>query len=332
MGLMVATAAVLATGRPRAVPVHRFSTAALGARVSIALYGLDDAEARRLAGSLVDELLRLEAIFTLHRPDAPLVRLAREGRLALPPPELLEALALARLLYEESEGAFDPTVQPLYTTLARLAGAGELDDPLRVAHALDGAWGAVGFGRVDVTPTAVRLPPDAALTLDGIAQGVITDRLAASLQRQGLGFALLDCGELRALGPPPGDEAFAVALRSGGRLRLRDEALAVSAPAATRFDVAGRWHHILDPRTGRPARGIRRAVVRAETAALADGLATALCVLEPEAGRALAARFGAWARIETVDGRIYETGTARRWRVAATMRSAISGRRPTGPV
>ncbi len=332
LGLLAAAPVAVMAGWPAAPAVHRFETVALGTRVQVWLYGLEEAAAAALARELFDELLRLEAIFTLHREDAPLVRLARTGELREPPPELLELLALCRRLHHASAGAFDPTVQPLYAALAGLARARALADPRRVAATLDVLGGLLGFTRVVVEPRCIRLPPGAALTLNGIAQGYIADRLAARLEAAGLGFALIDSGELRALGPPREQAPFEVALRAGGRWRLRAGALAVSAPAATRFDPAGRYHHILDPLSLRPARGIRRAVVAAESAALADGLATALCVLDPDAGLDLARRFDARAQILTTDRRRYHTGARRMVPAAAITSAATSGRVPTGPV
>ena len=71
-------------------------------------------------------------------------------------------------------------------------------------------------------------------------------------------------------------------------IRLRDRALATSAPLGTTFDQAGRFGPIIDPRTGRPATGGHTVTVEAKTAAVADALSTAFCLMpEPAIRQAL---------------------------------------------
>jgi thiamine biosynthesis lipoprotein len=75
---------------------------------------------------------------------------------------------------------------------------------------------------------------------------------------------------------------------------LRDQALASSAPLGTVFDAAGTAGHILDPRSGATARPRFRLVsVTAPSAALADGLSTALCLMDRPQIDATLARFPA---------------------------------------
>jgi thiamine biosynthesis lipoprotein len=124
-----------------------------------------------------------------------------------------------------------------------------------------------------------------ALTLNGIAQGYVADRVAALLRAEGLTDVLVNTGEMRALGGHPDGGAWPVSFDDGrgrpaGSMELRDAALASSAPLGTAFDAEGRVGHILDPRSGRPAASAWRLVsVTARTAALADGLSTALCLM-----------------------------------------------------
>ena len=127
-----------------------------------------------------------------------------------------------------------------------------------------------------------------ALTLNGIAQGYIADRVAALLRAEGLTDVLVNSGELRALGGNPDGGAWPVTFDGGsgkpaGSMDLRDAALASSAPLGTAFDAEGRVGHILDPRSGQPAAPAWRLVsVVARTAALADGLSTAFCLMSRE--------------------------------------------------
>src|SRR5690606_25361324 len=90
---------------------------ALGAPASITLVHPDRAHARATLQACVAEIDRLESIFSLYRPHSALVRLNRAGMLDRPPQELVELLSFGMSLARLSDGAFDPTVQPLYRLL-----------------------------------------------------------------------------------------------------------------------------------------------------------------------------------------------------------------------
>ncbi|WP_170369490.1 FAD:protein FMN transferase [Ruegeria arenilitoris] len=255
----------------RAAPVARWRGTALGAPASLQLGGLSNAQAALIIAALEAELDRLENIFSLYRPDSQLSRLNRDGTLTAPAPELLQVLTQSAALHDATGGAFDPTVQPLWMALA----SGAPDAEVERSRAL------VGWQGVSVSAEAIRLPHPgrAALTLNGIAQGAVTDRIAALLRAQGLTDVLVDMGEIAAIGSRDDGSDWRVGLAGPEgvtrRIELRDRAVATSAPDATQ--LAGRHGHILGPQ-GQPVR--HRAVsVSAPDAALADGLSTALCLL-----------------------------------------------------
>jgi FAD:protein FMN transferase len=264
-------------------PVATWRGLALGAGASITLAGLDQAQAAPLFEAVTAELTRLEDIFSLFRANSALSRLNRDGELAAPPAEMLEILSLANALNTHTGGAFDPTVQPLWTLYAKAAVRGQTPDAAQItaARARTG-W---RFVRYDAARIALARP-GMGLTLNGIAQGYITDRIAGLLRTAGLQNVLVDMGEIRALGQRPGGGAWRVGLAdpAGGVLdrpvSLSGRALATSAPGATVLDAAGRIGHIFDPRTGQPGGVWRQVSVSADRAALADGLATASCLLE----------------------------------------------------
>lgn len=272
---------------------------ALGAPASITLVHPDRAHARTTLQACVSEIDRLESIFSLYRPQSALARLNRDGMLAQPPQELVELLSFGLALARASEGAFDPTVQPLYRLLAghfaRPGAAPAGPDARQVGRAL----ASVGHQHVELEAGLVRLHrPGMAITLNGIAQGFITDRVGALLRRAGFDDVLVDVGEALALGrgPDGGPWRAGVAdpLGRGGSLFELDigeapgtlPALATSAGSGTPFGDAG-LHHILDPRTGTSASHHAGVTVAAPRATLADGLSTALSVLAPDRAKAL---------------------------------------------
>lgn len=273
-------------GRARAgetAALHRWQGVALGARASLLLHHRDAAAARRMVARALAEMERLERVFSLYRADSALVALNSEGRLANPPLDLVDLLARARLWHKLSDGAFDVTVQPLWECYRRhfeVAGAAPGGPP---PEALARARALVDGADVQAGPREVRLArPGMALTLNGIAQGYIADRVADLLRAEGLEQVLIDLGEMVVLGLHPEGRPWRVALAHGrseaGALDLTDRALATSAPGALTFDAGGRYHHLFDPARGAPAKSVASASVVARRACDADALSTALAV------------------------------------------------------
>ena len=133
--------------------------------------------------------------------------------------------------------------------------------------------------------------PGVELNLGAIGKGYAVGRIAAHLRQAGVAQALVSAGDssVEAVGAPPG--GWPIALRgqdASARLWLTDGALATSGAGEQGFEHDGvRLGHVLDPRTGWPARGVSRVTVVAPDAADADALATAFFV----GGPALAARY-----------------------------------------
>lgn len=277
-----------APGRPRAEATRRWRGTALGARAEIAVAHADPAEAERLIARARAEVRRLEGVFSLHLADSALARLNAQGRLAAPPFELVELLGRARRIHAATEGAFDPTVQPLWAHY-RDRALGRTPD-----RALADARARVGLQGVRADARAVAFDrPGMALTLNGIAQGAITDRVADLFRAAGLS-CLVSLGEQRALGRSPDGDPWTARVPgsdagAGAGIPLQDQALAVSDPAALSL---GPVPHILDPRTGGPADTARRVAVRAPRAADADGFSTAFALLPAATARAVATRAG----------------------------------------
>ncbi|MFQ8433597.1 FAD:protein FMN transferase [Amaricoccus sp. W119] len=247
---------------------------ALGAPATLVLHHDDRPAAERLVAACVAELDRLEGILSLYRADSALSELNRVGALAVPPPELVAILRDCQTFHALTAGAFDPTVQPLWHLYARhfQSGGGPEGPPVATIAA---ARGLVGLDAVRVGAARVAFGrPGMALTLNGIAQGWITDRVVDRLRAAGVTSTLVDMGEIRGLGGP-----WEVGVAgSPAMLELTDRAVATSAPAGFAFDAPGRFTHLIDPRTGATPAPFSRVTVTAATAAEADALSTALAL------------------------------------------------------
>lgn len=280
--LSIAAASAATPALALDAPVAMWKGRAMGAAVSMKLAGLDADAAAPVFAAVEQELVRLENIFSLYRTESQISRLNRDGGLKAPAPELLQVLSLSDRLHGASGGVFDPTIQPLWIAMAQ----GETGQKLDAARKLVG-WDGVQFDTASVTLRE----KGQALTLNGIAQGFITDQIAALLKRHGMRDVLLDMGEVTALGSAPQGRDWKVGVIDANaqivkRLQLRDRALSTSAPMGTALGEAG---HILGPQ-GQAAQH-ELISVSAPNAAVADGLSTALCLVDAATGAALVDAF-----------------------------------------
>jgi len=290
-------AAVLSGASP--ATSHRWRGVVLGASASLVLVHEDPVEARRIIAACLAEIARLERIFSLYRNDTALVRLNRDGALDAPPADLLRLLSLARRIHQASGGAFDPTVQPLWRLYAEHFAQANADPAGPSSDAIAAARRHVGFDQVALVPGRITLGrPGMALTLNGVAQGYIADRVAALMRSRGVADTLIDMGELRALGRHGSGRPWRAGIadpRQPGRtvasFDLNEGALATSGDYGTRFDRAGRFTHILDPRSGCPARHHRSVSVAAGSAALADALSTGMFAMRVSDGHRMLKKF-----------------------------------------
>jgi len=198
-----------------------------------------------------------------------------------------------------TDGAFDPTVGPLVelwgfgpTRHSRVPTAGDIAK----------ARTRVGWRKLELRaqPPALRkTQPDVAIDLSGIAKGYAVDKMVELLRARGLTNALAQVGgETFGLGKPAPGRGWRVGieqpLEQGGGVweivELSDRALSTSGHTRNfRLLNGHRHHHLIDPRSATPATHKADSVsVIAATATEADALATALFVLGPEDGPALA--------------------------------------------
>ncbi len=268
--MSAACAAFPAVASP--APAAHWRGVALGAEASLRLEGLTDAQAAPIIAAVEAEVSRLENIFSLYRPDSELSRLNRDGYLPSPAPELLNVLSLCSALHKATGGVFDPTIQPVWSAFSSGANPSDI-------HA---AQSSVGWDRVSVKTDVIRLPQPglSALTLNGIAQGAITDRISALLSSHGLRDVLVNMGEISALGQRGFGQDWRVGL-AGPKgevqktIELRDRAVATSDTNSVMLtDAQG---HILDPKGNISPKKV--VSVSAPSGAIADGLSTALCLV-----------------------------------------------------
>ncbi len=292
---------------------HLWRGEALGAEASLTLWHPDPARAQRMIGLALGEIERLEKIFSLFRPDSELARLNRDGAVDRPSADLRLLLEHSQRVGALSGGAFDITVQPLWDLYAAHFGANpdaqDGPDPRRIEAAL----ARVDYRAIDVGPARAEFArPGMTATMNGIAQGYITDRIADMMRDDGFDQVIVELGEIRTLGSHPEGRPWRVGIKDprapteiARTIDVANQAVATSGGYGTGFDASGRHHHIFDPATGTSARRYLDVTVIGPRATAADALSTALFVApEARAEPLVAAYPGMYALVTGLDGSV----------------------------
>ena len=202
-------------------------------------------------------------------------------------------------------------MQPLWQLYAAHFAANPDDVAGPPVHRIEAARRRVDYRAVAMDgPRVGFLRPGMAVTLNGIAQGYITDRVAELLRAAGFASVLVQLGETVAGAPRSEGRPWRVGIpdpfapdRVLETLDAVEVAIATSSGRATRFDAAGRHHHLFDPATGRSADRYASVTVVAARATAADALSTALAVASPAAAPHLLREADAAALFVAADAR-----------------------------
>lgn len=291
--------------------LHSWRGVALGADAMLQLNHPDPVAAQRLIERALADVHRLERVFSLYREDSSIRRLNASGNLDDPPTDLVRILAESEEYSRATGGMFDISVQPLWDLYAAHFTRNDADANGPPAEAIAAALAHVDHGSIDSDARRVQLRrAGMGITLNGIAQGYITDRVAEILLASGVDRALVDMGETRALGERPSGGPWLVGLedpRDPGQIAetipVRDRAVATSGGYGTQFDAAGRFNHLFDPRNGATSDLYLAVSVVAPTATMADALSTAFSLMPLEDTQRVVERYNIRAHFVLRDGR-----------------------------
>lgn len=264
---------------------------ALGTNVKITVFHPEATVVNQAIDAALEKIEHVEQLMSLYRSDSQLSLLNRRGVLRHPHPDLVAVLNQAAKLSQRTRGAFDVSVQPLwklYTNSAR-------DKSLPTETELEKILQRIGWQHIRIEPDMIYLDrAGMQITLNGLAQGLAADLAQQALKERGIEHALIDAGELNAMGSPARKDSWHIAIQHHrqqseriAKTGLQDRCLSTSGDYATRFSADYRHHHLLDPRTGLSPAKLASVSVAAPSALEADALSTAIFILGPEQGREL---------------------------------------------
>ena len=253
-----------------------------GSSLSLQVAHKDKALGQLALDTAVADIRHVEAQMSLFNPMSALSQLNRQGFLAQPHPDLLKILTISKTISEKSQGAFDVTVQPLWSAFSKAQAGGLLPTPKAVAVARR----HTGWQFVHLSPQLIRFArPHMTITLNGIAQGFAADLVKAHWRAMGIEHALINTGEWAALGKPqtPGDWHLGIADPRDAQkivktIALHGRCVASSADSQTYFSPDLTHHHIFDPHTGYSPTELASVTVAADTCTLADALTKVMFV------------------------------------------------------
>lgn len=288
---------------------YRYAEIRMGVAVQIIVYAPSDGAARAGCRAAFDRLEAIEQIASDYRPSSELMQLVghQPGQPVPLSDELWTLLSRSQALAAQTNGAFDVTVGPL----VQLWRSARRTHTLPNQVDLDEALTRCGYEKLQLDPetrTASLAVAGMRLDLGGIAKGYGADEALAVLRSHGLDHALVQAGGEAVVGAaPPGLAGWRLELPAPDDeepvvIALHDAAVASSGDTQQYVEFDGvRYSHIVDPQTGLGLTTRAMAVVVAPDGLTADSLATAACVLGPQAGtELLAATAGVSGRVFTL--------------------------------
>ena len=261
--------------------LYTFEFYALGSDCTLQLFGEQRSLAQDAAVAAEREAARIEARYSRYRDDSELSQInavAKAGGSVSVEAETAGLLDYAYACYRKSDGLFDITSGLLREVWNLSAGKLPRDEAIAALSP------RIGLAKVEWRrPMLTFKRPGMELDLGGIGKEYAADRAAALCGAMGVRHGLVDFGgDMCLIGPRPGGEPWRIGIRHAGNstvpmamVDLVSGAIATSGDYERFMDVDGqRYCHILNPRTGRPAQGLRSVSVIADDCLVAGSLAT----------------------------------------------------------
>ena len=264
--------------------------------ISIYDHKLPERKIRKAIDKAFAEMSRIEAMTSLSVDTSYVSRISKESGMAAVnvPSEVFSLLKSSVIVSDKTQGAFDITIGVIKNQWGFDSEHPHVPK-VSVIHSL---LSLVNYHNIKFIDRKVMLTQSGmVIDLGGIAKGYIIDQGVRVLQKEGIKSGIVEAGgDLRIFGHHPYRKMWRIGIRhprkSEGKLiavlETNEASIATSGDYERYFIQNGkRYHHILDPKTGFPARGCVSVTIVTKNALLADGYATGIFVLGPKRGIAL---------------------------------------------
>jgi thiamine biosynthesis lipoprotein len=261
----------------------------IGTVVEIQVREVDEKKADDAISKAFAEAKRIDNLFTTFNDRSPVWQINSSVDTIIDvEPEIYNLIVLCDSITKLSDGSFDVSLDNLtkawgfYTDDPRLPSKEAIDSAL-----LFGGWEKIKL----LDKNRIEKKEKVGLNFGAIAKGYAVDKDIEVLKRSGITQALVNAGgEISVLG-----NDWIVGIQHPreinsiiNKINLDGYTVATSGDYEQYFEVDGvRYHHILDPKTGYPSRGLQSVTIINKSNTLADGLATAVFVMGKEKGMKL---------------------------------------------
>lgn len=274
----------------------------MGVQARLVVYAPTEQAALEACRAAYHRIAQLDDIMSDYRPASELMRLcAKAGSGPVPvSPELFVVLQRSQEVAQRSQGAFDVTIGPLVKLWRQARKDGQLpsSEELRKVKTL------VGYDKIKLDPekrTVELLVPGMKLDLGGIAKGYACDQAIAVLRQHGITQAVCEMGgDIVVSDAPPGTSGWIIEVTNdlpghkSREITVQNAAISTSGDTEQFVVIDGkRYSHIVDPRTGLGLTERSLVTIVADQGLTNDPLSTAVSILGPEQGRALAKSYNA---------------------------------------
>ena len=308
-------ALLLSAGCTKARTVQK-TESIMGTDVTITVVASTPQEGEAAIDAGMAELRRLDAMMSLYKGDSEITRvnLAAGKHPVRVSPEVIELVQRASEISRLSGGVFDITVGPLVVLWQMRLKENKIPTNAEIALAMS----RVGYRNIVVDEKESTLflkRPNMIIDVGGM-KGYMADRVADLLKRRGITNAVIAlAGDIWVLGRRDDGSAWKIGVQHP---RERDKMLAVLNLTNKYVTTSGdyerfvikerkRYHHIIDPRTGRPSKGVISATLIGDKGSVVDPLAKVPFILGPEEGMKIVKKLGVEAIIVDDEGRVYMT-------------------------
>ena len=289
----------------------------MGTEVTVTVVAKSEAEGSAALDAAMAEVRRLDGMMSLYKDDSEItkVNLAAGKQPVSVSPEMIEVAEAAARISELTNGAFDVTIGPFSVLWQMRLNEGRVPTDEEIANITP----RVNYRNIMIDKKASTLflkNPHMIMDFGGVAKGYAADKAAAVIKRLGIDNGIVAiAGDIRVLGRRPDGSPWRIGVQHPREhdktltvLDLSDKSISTSGDYERfRMVKKKRYHHILDPRTGKPSSGMISVTVVGDSGALVDPLTTALFIMGTEKGMKLVKELGCEAIFEDDQGRIVMT-------------------------